>query len=262
MLAPAFLSCLSLSHPSLRLPATHKRRSEHPICCSTAREAAPARAHLLSLLNPATDRNAVHAAIQKLLALRAPPHPEDPLPRISDLDGEIGNWRAGFSGRWDLAFSTEPLLRSIVFDKDGKPNKHRCAFQLVDSGSGELQNVIVYGRDAERPLVLLVVVKAELGEETRRCDYVFEQTNILYGREARDFLREREMASGTGIDVQENGWGFNIKLPFAVGKGFFRAVWLDEVVRVDEDTSTGEVWLNVYLYGGPMVKCGMGNEAA
>lgn len=49
------------------------------------------------------------------------------------------------------------------------------------------------------------------------------------------------MACGTEINVQENGWGSNLKLPFPVEKGFFRVAWLDEMVRIDNDTSTGEV---------------------
>ena len=56
-----------------------------------------------------------------------PPHPDEPRPLVTDLDEENGSWRAGTSGQWDLACSTERLLRSIVLDKDGKPT-------LVESG--------------------------------------------------------------------------------------------------------------------------------
>ena len=141
MPVPAFLSCLPLSHPPLRPAVTQERRPWHSICCANVREAELAGTHLPLLLNPATDSDAVYSVIQGLLALRMPPHPDDPLPLLTDLDGENGSWRAGTSEQCGPAFSMEPVLRSIVLDKNGKPNKRRCVFQLFDSKSGELQNV-------------------------------------------------------------------------------------------------------------------------
>lgn len=83
-----------------------------------------------------------------------------------------------------------------------------------------------------------------------RCDYAFKNTNILLGRAAARAMHDTEETRGRWPFVNVN-WRFG----FAVGKGFFRVVWLDHALRIDHDTSKGKDWLNVYVYGGPVEKC-------
>lgn len=65
----------------------------------------------------------------------------------------------------------------------------------------------------------------------RRMDFVFRRTGVRWG--------------ATG--------GFD--LPFAVGRGHFDVLHLDEALRVDRDANG---WVNVYAYDGPATRCTVG----
>lgn len=89
-------------------------------------------------------------------------------------------------------------------------------------------------------------------KEMRRCDFQFKRTKILVGRSAVSINKAKgrlEDANGSG------GLNLNLDIPFAVGKGFFDVVWLDQALRIDRDTSNGKNWLNIYVYGGPTERC-------
>lgn len=119
-----------------------------------------------------------------------------------------------------------------------------------------LQNVVEFDRDEVKktlPAVLSVGVDYVASEEERRCDFRFRRTKVLLGRSARASIYEakgvRDGLSLTG------GLNLDLDLPFAIGEGYFRVIWLDHALRIDRDTSNGKNWLNVYVYAGPVERC-------
>lgn len=103
------------------------------------------------------------------------------------------------------------------------------------------------------PAVLSVGVDYAASEEERRCDFQFKRTKVMVGQSAMDSI---SMARGTRDDQSRKvRYNLDVDFPFAVGKGYFHVVWLDQALRVDRDTSNGKNWLNIYVYGGPTEKC-------
>lgn len=80
-------------------------------------------------------------------------------------------------------------------------------------------------------IVSVEAVPNETAAPVRRMDFVFRRTGVRWG--------------ATG--------GFD--LPFAVGRGHFDILHLDEALRVDQDANG---WVNVYAYDGPVTRCTVG----
>jgi len=78
---------------------------------------------------------------------------------------------------------------------------------------------------------LIVTVEASPAADAlpvRRVDFVFRRTGVRWGA------------------------GGRVDLPFAVGRGHFDVLHLDEALRVDKDANG---WVNVYAYDGPVERC-------
>ncbi len=93
------------------------------------------------------------------------------------------------------------------------------------------------------PAVLCVGCEYVAREKERGFDFDFQTTRLLVGGPAKQFMGE------------EGGFGIDLKVPFAVGKGFVQLVWLDHVLRIDKSRLGGKDVVNVYVYEGPVDKC-------
>lgn len=95
--------------------------------------------------------------------------------------------------------------------------------------------VISRGAPAPPPAGSLIVsveaVPNVAAAPIRRMDFVFRRTGVRWG------------ATGS------------FDLPFAVGRGHFDVLHLDEALRVDRDANG---WVNVYAYDGPVTRCTVG----
>lgn len=118
-------------------------------------------------------------------------------------------------------------------------------YQLVTEA--KIMNIIEF---PALPAVLSVDVEysmMECTERERRCDFTMVDTTVSWGKAARQWMKGE----------REGGW----KAGWALGKGFFRTIWLDEVLRIDRDTSgEGRDWVNCYVYGGPVETCTVEKE--
>ncbi|GAB0489263.1 hypothetical protein MMPV_000480 [Pyropia vietnamensis] len=168
-------------------------------------------------------------------------------------DDDGGNWVNRLAGRWRLLFSTESGLTALM---GGRVPLVSAAdvYQLVES-EGSLKNVVEFSRKGSSPAAtdvssapvrstgaprptpagsLIVSVEAVPNATVapvRRMDFVFRRTGVRWGAEG----------------------GFD--LPFAVGRGHFDVLHLDEALRVDRDANG---WVNVYAYDGPVTRCTVG----
>jgi len=105
-------------------------------------------------------------------------------------------------------------------------------YQVI-TGRGRLQNVVCFANGFE----LVVDSDCELSEDDQRSvEFKFTGTVI-------------RLPKVFGVALPE------VRIPFAVGKGEFRVVYLDDI-RIDIfDVKSGERWINVYSYAGPAEKC-------
>jgi hypothetical protein len=114
-------------------------------------------------------------------------------------------------------------------------------YQVVQEG-GTLQNVVQFKKGGG---VLELVVDS---------DYVFTEGAEADGtpRRAVEFVFRRTMFRLPALFGRPLP---TVTIPFAVGRGEFRCVWLDQL-RVDIcDVPSGQRWINVYSYAGPVEKC-------
>lgn len=106
----------------------------------------------------------------------------------------------------------------------------------VLTGRGTLQNVVCFASGFE--LVVDSDCQASEGGEGGERSVAFQFTGTVI-----------RLPKAFGVRLPE------IRIPFAVGKGEFRVVYLDQI-RIDIcDVESGERWINVYSYGGPAEKC-------
>lgn len=204
-------------HPQARRPRAGLCRHDASACAAPASR--PARARLDALVAQGGRAATGVSAEEVDAAVQA-------LVAEGGEEG-AGVWREGLVGRWGLRFSTEAGLRRVVAGGGGSVGE---VVQVV-RGGGRLENVVRFGRGRFWAEVC-VGVDYEMGEgEERVVRFVFTDTEIKVG--------------GLGA----------VKLPFAVGRGEFRCVWLDQM-RVDIcDVGGGERWINVYGYEGPVERC-------
>lgn len=191
--------------------------------------------------SPADTTAAVMGAINSLVVACAGQEDEDE-----------GDWVDRLAGRWRLLFSTEAGLTALM--GGGVPLVSAAdVYQLVESG-GRLKNVVEFSRKGSPPAAaaadaavmsrgapapppagsLIVSVEAVpnvAAAPIRRMDFVFRRTGVRWG------------ATGS------------FDLPFAVGRGHFDVLHLDEALRVDRDANG---WVNVYAYDGPVTRCTVG----
>lgn len=243
------------------------------------------RAELLNLVSTfgrsggtsASSVREVEATVRALISSRG--GGETPPLVANDLDPtDTSSWAERLQGRWDLRFSTEgPLLRLMtvgaypllatgavyqVFRGDGTLQVSNASERLFEAcmcrflTSSDLQNVVEFDRDEVKgtlPAVMSVGVDYVPNEMERRCDFKFRRTRVMLGRSARASIYE---AKGVldGLSLT-GGLNLDLDVPFAIGEGYFRVIWLDHALRIDRDTSNGKDWLNIYLYAGPADKC-------
>lgn len=119
-----------------------------------------------------------------------------------------------------------------------------------------LQNVVEFDRDEVKrtlPTVMRVEVDYVPSETERRCDFKFRRTRVMLGRSAKASIYEAKGVMD-GLCLT-GGLNLDLEVPFAIGEGYFRVVWLDHALRIDRDTIHGKDWLNIYVYAGPADKC-------
>lgn len=119
--------------------------------------------------------------------------------------------------------SSSFLSQNVVeFSRKGSPPAAAAADPAVMSR----------GAPAPSPAGSLIVsveaVPNAAAAPIRRMDFVFRRTGVRWG--------------ATGA----------FDLPFAVGRGHFDVLHLDEALRVDRDANG---WVNVYAYDGPVTRC-------
>jgi len=131
-----------------------------------------------------------------------------------------------FRGKWDPRYSTEDTLVGLM--RSGLPpllSKAEPVYQTLEGGMAEptsnssrglIENVIEFPR-AKGTLRLVVKVDFHAENEGTRCRFVFNATELKFP-------------------------GKSIRLPFALGRGFFDALYFDRQRRIDRDRSG---WLNV-----------------
>uniref|UniRef100_A0A7S0BGR5 Plastid lipid-associated protein/fibrillin conserved domain-containing protein n=1 Tax=Rhodosorus marinus TaxID=101924 RepID=A0A7S0BGR5_9RHOD len=131
-----------------------------------------------------------------------------------------------FRGKWDLRYSTEDTLVGLM--RSGLPpllSKAEAVYQILEGGMAEatsavshglIENVIEFPRP-QGTLRLVVKVDFHAENEGTRCRFVFNATELKFP-------------------------GKSIRLPFALGRGFFDALYFDRQRRIDRDRSG---WLNV-----------------
>mmetsp|Transcript_13448 Transcript_13448/g.24117 ORF Transcript_13448/g.24117 Transcript_13448/m.24117 type:complete len:275 (+) Transcript_13448:41-865(+) len=130
-------------------------------------------------------------------------------------------------GKWDLLFSTEKPLLSLIKGMWPFPPASNV-YQLVYSLS-ELTNVVGFGENKKSD-ELRVIAKwnQDPNEVVLRCSFRFLKT---------EWFRNDQKV---------------ISFPFAIGSGYFDVLYLDAQLRIDRDKNG---WINVYAYSGPPERC-------
>lgn len=204
--------------------AVQKRRVN--IACLTPPVTA-ARARLLDAISKSSKGAKVGEALQELIEITQQPKVKK-------------GWDSAVTGRWGLRHTTEPPLERLLELGETK------SYQLFRGDGGVVENVIEFST----PAVLSVGARYTPREEQRGFDFEFQTTRILFGSNAARF---------SGV-TKNDGFGVDLKLPFAVGKGYVELIWLDHVLRIDKSKLSGKDVLNVYVYEGPVEKCGVGKQ--
>lgn len=217
-----------LLHPHPLRPSSTHISSSVLTCSLPSSNIKNQRASLISLLSetPSPSPKTILASISELTSLTTDQPVADNL-NTSDSSP----WVSRLEGTWQVVFSTEPALVSVL----SKPSN--AVFQVVRSTT--LENRIEW---ADPPVHLKVSVDYHPRADSRIFDFVFKKTRVDAGK---------SVGADTWYDV-------SLSVPFAVGKGFVKCLWLDHALRIDRDTSNGKDWINVYMYKGPADKCTVG----
>jgi len=174
------------------------------------------------------DVNEMEDLIEQLLVRSTPGH---------DPKALASNFSLHFAGRWNLRFSTESALVSLMRGSWPFPPADlvfQDVVQVPEIGSakdqGRLSNHVNFG---EYELVVQAVYNTEIqhvqnGGTYYRCPFQFKSTDVL---------RSDQRV---------------VQFPFAIGSGFFDVLYLDAQLRIDQDKNG---WINVYSYDGPVEKC-------